>query len=273
MKKNSISILGSGWYGTALGKSLADEGWLVNGSTTRPDKMEHLKSLGINPFLLSFEPSSSAFDPAFFDSSILVICIPPGRATGNQDTYLPKIRNILKAASFGSVTRIILISSTSVYGDLNTSLNEDNPPSPVTASGKALLDAETVVMQVPTTQTTIIRFGGLVGPGRDPGRFFSGKTSINNGLAPVNLIHLDDCVGITRAVIEQEVWDLRLNAVAPHHPTRADFYTLAARKSGLPAPRFIAELCDWKIVTSKHIPDKLNYSFKISDWNNWLIQD
>jgi hypothetical protein len=71
----------------------------------------------------------------------------------------------------------------------------------------------------------------------------------------------------------QQGWRLTLNAVAPDHPTRSEFYTRAALSSGLQAPDFIEELEKWKIVTSKHIPGKVDYTFKISNWNDWLIQD
>jgi len=59
----------------------------------------------------------------------------------------------------------------------------------------ALYRSEQLFHENTNFQTTVIRLAGLIGPGRNPARFFAGKTNIPNGNAPVNLIHLDDCIG------------------------------------------------------------------------------
>ena len=48
-----ISLLGCGWLGLPLAKSLLEKGFLVNGSTTSEDKISILKREGIRPFLIS----------------------------------------------------------------------------------------------------------------------------------------------------------------------------------------------------------------------------
>ena len=52
--------------------------------------------------------------------------------------------------------------------------------------------------------TTVIRFGGLIGYDRMPGKFLTGKKDLPNGDAPVNLIHRDDCVQIIYQIIKNE---------------------------------------------------------------------
>jgi len=138
---------------------------------------------------------------------------------------------------------------------------------PDTESGKILLEAERLLQSQTSFKTTILRFGGLVGPGRHPGRFFAGKKDIPNGRAPVNLIHLNDCIGIGLAVIEQNTFGHLFNAVSPAHPQKADFYTNAALQGGLPAPEFLDELSNWKIVNSAELP-VLGYEFKVKNWDN-----
>ena len=110
---------------------------------------------------------------------------------------------------------IHFISSTSVYGDVCGMVDEDTLPSPETLSGEILVLAEKLFTSSNSFQTTVIRFGGLVGPGRDPGRFFAGKENISNGLAPVNLIHLDDCIGIGKEIIRKNFFPYTSMPVHP----------------------------------------------------------
>ncbi|CAM3936980.1 Nucleoside-diphosphate-sugar epimerase [Pedobacter westerhofensis] len=258
-----ISILGCGWYGLALAKKLMEAGYTVKGSTTTPNKQELLKDLGVIPYIVSFQEDEETFDPGFFESSILMICIPPKRSTAEQHTFLSKITKIANAASHGQVQNIVFISSTSVYGDLNTEVDEHSTPFPDTDSGKAMLAAESLLKSYPDFTTTVIRFGGLIGPDKNPGRFFAGKSDIPNGQAPVNLIHLSDCLGITLKILEDAAFGDTYNACSPQHPLRSVFYTNAAIQSNLAPPQFKNELLNWKKVNSVKVSDKLNYNFEV----------
>ncbi|MEP6612012.1 MAG: NAD(P)H-binding protein, partial [Mucilaginibacter sp.] len=202
----TISILGCGWYGKALGLSLINSGNTVNGSSTSPAKMEALAEAGIIPCLVDIRPESEAYDDGFFNCDVLIISIPPKIRQGEGGDYLPKIKRIITAAKKHGVNKVIYISSTAVYGDNNTEGTELNPPEPDTESGRILREAEGLFSGETSFETTILRFAGLVGPGRHPGRFFAGKKDIPNGRAPVNLIHLNDCIGITTAIINQNAF-------------------------------------------------------------------
>jgi len=265
----TVSILGCGWYGFALAKALIKNGFQVNGSTTTPDKAEKLAIEGIKPFVIRSTPEGISGSRDFFNVGLLIIAIPPGRNPENAAQYPEKIGSIRDAALKGQVRRLIFISSTSVYGDLNCEFSETDPPSPETASGQSMVKAENILQQSPM-HTTVIRFAGLVGPGRDPGRFFAGKTNVPNGRAPINLIHLDDCIGFTQAVINNQLYGKTFNAVCPHHPSKQEFYTRASINSGLCSPHFTDDLSAWKLVSTSRIPNPLPYNFKITDWNDWL---
>ena len=127
---------------------------------------------------------------------ILLISIPPKLKKGEALAYLPKLRRIIKAISLSAVKRVIYISSTGVYGDHNKTLTEPDEPMPDTETGQNTTGGgKSVQGRELHSKHTVIRFGGLVGPRRHPGRFFAGKKDMPNGLSPVNFIHLDDCVG------------------------------------------------------------------------------
>ncbi|HEY4197160.1 MAG TPA: SDR family oxidoreductase [Mucilaginibacter sp.] len=261
-----ISILGCGWYGKALAKSLVKKNITVKGSATSAEKLEQLRVDGISPYQVRFDVDGESFDPEFFRCDVLVIAITPKFRKGETDGYLPKIKRIIDVIEQSQIEKVIYISSTGVYGDHNSEVSESDFPKPDTASGAILWEAEKLFQRETTFTTTIIRFAGLVGPGRNPGRFFAGKKDIPNGMAPVNLIHLKDCVGIGMAIIEQDAFGYLFNACAPDHPAKEDFYRDAAAKAGLPLPEFIHELRSHKIIISNNLNNILNYRFQVTNW-------
>jgi nucleoside-diphosphate-sugar epimerase len=266
-----VSILGCGWYGKALAEYLVNKGISLKGSTTSPEKLDQLAESGISPFLVQFEANNQYFDPVFFECDILIISIPPRLKKGEASAYLPKISRIIQTISQSKIKRVIYISSTGVYGDHNKAVTEHDEPNPNTESGKILLEAENLFRQANVFKTTVIRFGGLVGPGRHPGRFFTGKRDIPNGMSPINLIHLDDCIGIIMAIIEQNAFGYLFNACSPDHRTKEDFYREVSLKGGYEAPEFIHELTNWKIVGSSNLKPILDYEFKVQKWANCLF--
>ncbi|MDN5287132.1 MAG: family oxidoreductase [Mucilaginibacter sp.] len=259
----NISILGCGWYGLALAKALINDGILIKGSTTSSEKMEGLAAAGIEPYLVNFLAGEENYDTDFFNGDVLFISIPPKSRSGEGVNYISKLQGIINALKQHGVKNVVYISSTSVYADLNDEVNENTAPQPNTDSGKLLLEAEDLFRVEKTFKTTIIRFGGLIGPNRDPGRFFVGRKDIPNGNAPVNLIHLDDCIGLSMAIIDKKAFGYLFNACSPDHPTRSAFYTQAAIRSNLEVPQFIPELKEWKIVRSVNVEPVLGYQFKV----------
>lgn len=262
-----VSILGCGWYGKALAISLIQNGITVKGSATSVEKLAHLADTGITTYSVRFNADNGNFDPAFFECDVLVVSIPPKFRKGETAGYLPKVHLIINAILQHQIKKVIYISSIGVYGDHNKKVDESDDPAPDNESGEILLKAEQLFKNESSFKTTIIRFGGLVGPGRNPGRFFAGKKDMPNGMAPVNLIHLEDCVGIGEAIIKKDAFGYLFNACSPDHPQKTDFYREAALKANLPLPEFIDELLQWKVVNSVNLQNILNYKFKAADWS------
>ncbi|WP_293788961.1 NAD-binding protein [uncultured Pedobacter sp.] len=262
-KVRTVSILGCGWFGLALAKKLVGLNYMVKGSTTSQDKLAILQSEHIQPFLVNFTAESIVTDAAFFEADVLFICIPPKRNSAELLDYPKKINSILAAAENRS-KHVVLISSTSVYADENKTVNENSETIPDTDSGKFVLAAEILFKELFPEKATVIRFAGLIGPERNPGRFFAGKTNIPNGLAPVNLIHQTDAVGLAIKLLEKQAFGQTYNACSPNHPAKMDFYAEAAKALGLVIPEFIEEKKNWKIVESLNVPKYLDYEFKIA---------
>lgn len=269
----SVSIVGCGWLGLPLAKFLLAKGHIIKGSTTGKDKLATLKQEGIVPFLIHLNPAISGSDiNNFFETDLAIINIPPGR-NNLVDDYVEKMNHLNDAISESRITKVIFISSTSVYPETNHWVDEETEIDKQSDKALRMFAAEQVFVNNPKLQTTVIRMAGLIGPNRHPGRFFGGKNNIPDGLTPVNLIHLTDCIGLINAIIEQNFWNKTINGVAPSHPKKQDFYTLASLKFNGSQAHFIAQMGNYKKVCSKVSFEQLGYNYKIDDLMEWVDEE
>jgi nucleoside-diphosphate-sugar epimerase len=266
-----ISILGCGWLGFPLAKKLIETGYEVKGSTTSESKLDVLQSHKIEPFLIRLEENQiiGTISEFLTDSEILIIDIPPGlrkitEAT-SEKTFVNKINTLLPFIESSTIEKVIFISSTSVYSesDLIPTVTEESILHPDTESGKQLVDVENLLRNNSNFQTTIIRFGGLIGEDRNIVKMLTGKTNVANPEAPINLIHQEDCIGIISEIVKQNCWQETFNAVAPNHPSRKNYYTKKAKQLHLIAPLFTEnETNIGKIISSEKLEKLLGYKFK-----------
>jgi len=268
-----ISILGCGWLGFPLAKALLKKGISINGSTTSENKLPILKDAGINPFLVSVESEGICknIDTFLAESEILIIDIPPklraADPSSEKKAFVEKIKNLIPFIEKSTIKKVLFVSSTSVYGDDNGLVTEETIPNPETESGKQLLLAENLLLENQNFETSILRFGGLIGEDRHPIKFLAGKENIENPDAPVNLIHQSDCIGIIEEIINQSNWNEVFNAVAPFHPTREEYYTQKAINMNLPEPKFGPEKSNIKkVILSKKVETFLNYKFNLEEY-------
>jgi nucleoside-diphosphate-sugar epimerase len=154
------------------------------------------------------------------------------------------------------------VSSTSVYSDEDKVVTEETNPNPDTESGKQLLVCEKLLQENFHFETTILRFGGLIGEDRHPIHFLAGRTNIENPEAPINLIHQEDCIGIILKIIDSNFWGETFNAVAPFHPSREEYYSQKAKENNLERPIFAhSKLSIGKTIASNKLESVLKYQF------------
>lgn len=236
-----IGILGCGWLGLPLAKNLIEQGYSVKGTTTSKEKIPLLRKKGIEAYHITLTENEvqGPIDEFLQAISILIIDIPPKlRGKGPKESYIAKMQLLKKALRNTTIKNILFISSTAVYGDAEGTVNEKTVPVPSTLSGKQLVQSENLFKVDSSLNTTIIRFGGLIGPNRHPINMLAGKENLEGGNAPVNLIHLDDCIGIISSIIENNHFGDVINAVYPEHPTKKQYYTNEAVKRNLPIPHY-----------------------------------
>lgn len=258
----SISILGCGWLGLPLGKHLAEDSLLVKGSTTSKSKLSLIKDAGVIPFHFQLQPKLEGNTDGFFDSDILLVNLPPRNKDGIENFHKSQLNSIIHAAD-GQIKHIVFISSTAVYPAENEEVKESNASSScLSRGGVPLLEMEKLFVDNERFTTTVIRFGGLYGPNRHPGRFLTGKKDLAGANNPVNMIHLEDCIGVIHAIIEQNIWGEVLNACAPSHDTRQSFYEKAAHSLNLEPPTFSNKPASFKKVNSDKLLKLTGYKFK-----------
>ena len=272
----SISLLGCGWLGLPLAKSLLSNGHTVYGSTTSVDKLELLKNAGISPFQIQLEEHQiiGTIKEFLKETDVLIINIPPGLRkinwTSEEMSFVNKIKNLIPFIEKSGVQKVLFVSSTSVYGDglPIVEITEETKPNPDTESGKQLVIAETLLQSNPHFKTTVIRFGGLIGEDRNPIYQLQHKT-IPNPDAPINLIHQLDCIGIIETILEQEKWDEIYNASGINSITRKAYYLEKAKKLDMVNLQFDDVFTSkGKKIDTKKIHNELNYTFKVQNYKS-----
>lgn len=258
----SISILGCGWLGMPLGASLAKEDYQVKGSTRSREKLEEIEANGMEAFRIDLSQPEE-ISSEFFESDVLILNIPPSSAE-TEEVYHAQLDIVLNQIETRR-THVLFVSSTGVYPNLNREVKEeDADPNTTSRSGISLLKAERK-FHLPIH--TVLRFGGLIDERRHPGKWFAGKTGLTGGNVPVNMIHLNDCIGAISTVLEKEYWGDVFNACHPDHPTKAEYYTKMSETLGLEPPKFSSEeLSDWKIVSVEKFLTATDYKFQHSIW-------
>lgn len=247
----TISIFGCGWLGLPLGRLLVKQGFEVIGTTTSKNKFEDLIAAGIAPIL--YQLGDLQLHVSLTQSKTAIVAIP----SKNVLHFNALLRQIAASA----IEKVIFISSTSVYRDNKGEVNECSP-----LNEGDLVKIESLFQNSNDFQCTIIRFAGLIGPKRHPGRFFKNKP-IPNPNGPVNMIHLEDCLSIIYAVLKQEAWGEVFNAVADSHPSRKEFYSLARESLGVNPAHFVEIQQNeyGKIITAQKLKSQLHYSFVYAD--------
>ncbi|AFJ03580.1 Protein yeeZ precursor [Methylophaga frappieri] len=250
MHKFDISILGSGWLGLPLIRFFHDTyGLQVAASTRQLHRFPELESAGALPFRLDVTAPAKHELTAFLNGPILIINI--------TCKDVAAFAQLAKHIAESPVSTVLLISSSSVYRNLNRVVTEDegaeNPDN-------ALFQIEQCFRAESGFKTTILRCSGLVDQRRHPGRFFQHGKAVPQADAPTNLIHLDDVIGMIDCIIQQQFWGDVFNACSDTHPTKKIFYSFASACLNLPPPNFDDQTIPaWKQVSNDKIKHQLGY--------------
>ena len=264
---SNIAIAGLGWLGIPLAVNLINAGHTIKGSTTSEDKLIRFKNNGIKAHHILFTEDGIEGDIYDFlkAADIAIILIPPGLRRNSGHNHALKMVHFLNAIEASDVKKVILVSSTGVYDDEQGKVTENDLPQPSENRGKQLLEVEKMFQDSQQIKTTVIRFGGLFGGSRNPVKYLAGRTDLNNGQAPVNLIHRDDCIRMIKQIIDKDAFGYIFNGVSPEHPTKADYYAKKANELGLEPPHYTDENeTAFKQIDSVNLKEVLDFKFQVS---------
>lgn len=268
MSVKTVSIVGCGWLGLPLAEQLVQAGYVVKGSTTSKEKLSILREKGIQPFELRFnpEPEGDGFAD-FLDADVLIINIPPKAGKQGDNFHPQQIQAVADGLrkTGAKIPYTIYVSSTSIYPDFNREVVEDDVVTPDQSASPAFVEAEQTILAL--GNSTVLRFGGLLGYNRIPGRYVAGKQGLTTGSIPVNYIHRDDGVGIIRAFVEKPQPGQMFNVVSPEHPTREAVYRKNCDDFGYETPTFSepSEPAPFKIISPAKLLGTIDYSFQYED--------
>ncbi|WP_372870449.1 SDR family NAD(P)-dependent oxidoreductase [Shewanella sp.] len=261
----SVSIIGCGWFGLPLAKKLLMAGLSVKGCKRTPEGVDEIRAMGVEAYRLDLQEDAPVPE-SLLQADCLIINLPPGIRRGDTD-YLERLAK-LKDALTTIPKRLLFISTTGVYPDLPAVLDEGDA-SAHSPGAAILLGAEALFAGL---NTTVVRFAGLVGPGRHPGRFFAGRTDVSGGALPVNIVHLDDCLSAVQALIAAPSIGRCYNLCAPGHPSKQTFYTEAARSGGFALPQFAADNGNGKVIDGSLICRELGVHYRYADPLAMLVE-
>ncbi len=236
----SIAVIGCGWLGLPIASDLAERGFKVIGTTTREERIPDIESHGIRGRVYRIG------DPKPPQAEGYVINVPPSKTSD----YVASLR--ATAEQLPPKSNVLFISTTSVYTGKPDIFPESQvvpgiaSPADHNSTSKHssipiadLIMAEGVFWSGPKGRGTILRCGGLVGTGREPGRFLAGKIDVPDPDKLVSISPLDEVVYLVALIIATGDWGKLINAVERDRPTRRDFYTKAALDLGLEPPKFV----------------------------------
>lgn len=234
----NILIAGCGFLGVHAGKRFLDKGHRVYGLRRRPAALE---ATGIEPL------AADLLDPATLENlpqaDIAVLCQAPGEKDDYGRTYVDGTKNLLKALEKKAPKKIVLVSSTRVYGQRDGSwIDEKTDPS---AAGyedeqdekraRTLLKAERIVRQS-GLPFMVLRLTGLYGPGRHRLRAIrEGRVKPASNDQYSNRIRLEDAAAALAVVLQKGVPGEIYLGTDDAPCTNREFYAWLLPKLGLPA--------------------------------------
>lgn len=200
MNGADILIAGCGDVGGLLAQRLRDAGHRVAGLRRRAG----LLPAGIEPLAADLgEPATlAALRERHFD--IVVVTSAAGRFDEDhyRRVYVEGLANL-----FGVLRgepHVLLSSSTAVYHQCHGEwVDEDSPTEPHGFSGRILLQAEALLRECAAHRATVLRFGGIYGPGRERllREVAAGIGCAREPVRYINRIHREDCAGILQFLV------------------------------------------------------------------------
>ena len=186
-----VLVAGCGYVGSRLAEMLGGDGHDVWGLKRDPSTLPQ----GVTAVAADVTDAATLTDlPEDLDAVVYAVS-PGGREeAAYRAAYVDGLANVIDAVG---ATRVILVSSTGVYGDKGGAwVDEETPPEPDSPTGRVIADGEALA-QARGEPGVVLRLGGIYGPGRTWAirRVLSGDAPCVEPDVYGNRIHRDDAAG------------------------------------------------------------------------------
>ena len=212
----TFTILGTGWLGLELANQLKDE-FKIKVSARNEEKSKLLVSFGFFTFILN--ENDFSFLDELLDTNYLFINYPPSKF----DDYIGFLDKIYKHEKIKNIEKIIFISSTSIYPNIEGNFDENYVIND--SNSKIVFEAEKLVEN---RSDVIFRVSGLVGGNRYFGKRSSNKV-VEFPKSIINFVHRNDVINATKFIIERNLNGI-FNLCSKEHPTKEEIYTFNSKK-------------------------------------------
>ncbi|WP_343632102.1 NAD(P)-binding domain-containing protein [Fluviicola sp.] len=252
-----IGIIGLGWLGLPLAKSLLNKGFQVLGTTrSRSVGLSHERFSHVLFDPLVKKQSGTAY---FSDLDVIILAFTPSRT--DEKAYAKDCVRVLDLIS--PACKVIQISSTSVYPERDGIFRESDYPAG-SVKTNAIGYAELAISSILRDRLTVIRMSGLVGPKRYPVTAMAKSGKTYQEFDRVNLIHQEDAIGLIEYVIQNRLWNQTINGCATQHPFKGPLYKGMASKLGIDPPLFEDRTRSERII-SNQLSLELGYHYIYPD--------
>ena len=278
MKKTLLSI-GLGYSADFLARVLLPQGWVIYGTTRRPNKANMMTESGVIPLIF---PSSKLNNVVETVDNILISAAP----TEHGDPILVELKDRLEVMG-SRLNWVGYLSTTGVYGDHSGDwVDERTLLAPKTKRGKWRRLAEQQWRDIPDLPIHIFRLAGIYGPGRGPFiklRDEKSKRIVKKGQV-FNRIHVADIAQVLAASIQKPTPGKIYNVSDDEPAPPQDVITFAAQLMGIPNP---PEVCfdeadlspmahsffsENKRVSNRRMKNELNISLLYPNYRVGLTQ-
>lgn len=242
MSGRGVLIVGCGYVGRRVAGLELDGGAAVAALARSGASAERLRAHGIEPLSGDLDaPASLRSLPA---SGVDLYCLAPPPSRGVTDPRLAALLDVLVPGN--RPRRIVLISTTGVYGDCHGEwVDETRAPNPTADRARRRLDAEKQLRAFGVRtgcEVVILRVPGIYGPDRLPvERLRKGLPLLREDEAPwSNRVHVDDLVAACLAAMARGRGGAVYNISDGHPSTMTDYFRRVADALALPRPNEIA---------------------------------
>jgi nucleoside-diphosphate-sugar epimerase len=253
----NITILGLGWLGLPLAKSLIKKGINVIGTSTSNDKIESInasENLNAIKWALEMDVPKNLIEKSL-KADICIIAIPASHVFKNLETVIYFLQKLPDS------TEIILISSTGVYPEKLALASENYQFDEIELTNSNVQIEQKIASSI-SQRLTILRLAGLIGPNRHPIKQLQGRIDIPNGDSPVNLVHLNDVISFIELLIQEQKFGDIVNVCHPSHPTREEYYKSAADFFQFSKPTFLKGSSRNKQIDSEKSQNSYCFEYK-----------